>query len=58
MVNKGPKPHPQHPKPGKDPMPKGPGGKIIWPGDISDQDPKRRIGNYGGTGEPHMKQDM
>jgi hypothetical protein len=22
--------------------------------DVSDQDPKRRIGNFGGTGEPHM----
>ena len=58
MTKKGPQEHLNHPKPGKDEMPKPTSGKIIYPGDISDQDPKRRIGNYGGTGEPHMKQDM
>ena len=57
MTNKGPEEHRKFPKPGKDKTSKVPNKKIISPGDISDQDPKRRIGNFGGTGEPHSTQN-
>jgi hypothetical protein len=57
MTNKGPQEHLKHPRPGKDETPKVPAGKVISKGDVSDQDPKRRIGQYGGTGEPHSTQN-
>ena len=57
MTKQGPQEHLKHPRPGKDETPKVPSGKILSPGDVSDQDPKRRIGHYGGTGEPHSTQN-
>ena len=51
------KKHPQkQPKHGNHGTPKPIAKNIVSPGDISDQDPKRRIGQYGGTGEPHSMQ--
>ncbi len=58
MTHKGPQKDPTHPQPGKDDTSKQTVKKIVSPGDISDQDPKRRIGHFGGTGEPHAKENM
>ena len=57
MTKKGPQEHFKFPRPGKDATSKVPSKKVISAGDISDQDPKRRIGNFGGTGEPHSTQN-
>ena len=57
MTKKGPQEQLKFPRPGKDETSKVPTKQVISAGDISDQDPKRRIGHYGGTGEPHSTQN-